>query len=58
MRAMNDHTSTRPHAIGHELELLTIAEAEELVRAPVAALRCWRHRGTGPSSLHRSRLVV
>jgi predicted DCC family thiol-disulfide oxidoreductase YuxK len=40
-----------------EPELLTIAEAAELVRAPVATLRYWRHLGTGPRSLRRGRRV-
>ena len=31
-------------------ELLTITEAAELLRAPVATLRYWRHLGTGPRS--------
>ena len=35
---------------GHEPELLTIVEAAELLRAPVATLRYWRHLGTGPRS--------
>jgi hypothetical protein len=35
---------------GHEPELLTIAEAAQLLRTPVATLRYWRHRNTGPRS--------
>jgi DNA-binding transcriptional MerR regulator len=31
-------------------ELLTIAEAVDLVRCPVATLRYWRHLGGGPLS--------
>jgi DNA-binding transcriptional MerR regulator len=38
------------HAAGLQPELLTIAQAAELVRAPVATLRYWRHLGTGPHS--------
>ncbi len=38
-------------------ELLTIAEATELLRAPVATLRYWRHLGTGPRSFHLGRRV-
>jgi hypothetical protein len=34
---MTDHTASR------EPELLTINEAAELLRAPVATLRYWRH---------------
>ncbi len=39
-------------------ELLTITEAAELVRAPVATLRYWRHRGTGPRSFQLARRVL
>ncbi len=39
-------------------ELLTIAEAAELVRAPVATLRFWRHLGTGPRSFRLGRRVL
>jgi hypothetical protein len=31
------------HTAGREPELLTITEAAELLRAPVATLRYWRH---------------
>jgi len=31
-------------------ELLTTAEAADLLRTPVATLRYWRHVGTGPKS--------
>ena len=43
---------------GHEPELLTIAEAAELLRAPVATLRYWRHLGTGPRSFRLGRRVL
>jgi excisionase family DNA binding protein len=39
-------------------DLLTIAEAAQLVRAPVATLRYWRHLGTGPRSFRLGRRVV
>ncbi|SFP85674.1 DNA binding domain-containing protein, excisionase family [Geodermatophilus dictyosporus] len=39
-------------------ELLAIAEAAELLRAPVATLRHWRHLGTGPRSLRLGRRVL
>ena len=39
-------------------ELLTITEAAELVRAPVATLRYWRHLGTGPRSFRLGRRVL
>ena len=39
-------------------ELLPITEAAELVRAPVAALRYWRHLGTGPRSFRLGRRVL
>jgi DNA-binding transcriptional MerR regulator len=43
---------------GHEPELLTITEAAELLRAPVATLRYWRYLGTGPRSFRLGRRVV
>lgn len=39
-------------------DLLTIREAADLVRAPVATLRYWRHIGTGPHSFRLGRRVV
>ena len=41
-----------------EPELLTITEAAELLRAPVATLRYWRHLGTGPCSFRLGRRVL
>lgn len=31
-------------------QLLTTAEAAELLHTPVATLRWWRHQGTGPKA--------
>ena len=45
-------------ATGREPELLTITEAADLVRAPVATLRYWRHLGTGPRSFRLGRRVL
>lgn len=42
----------------HEPELLTITEAAELLRAPVATLRYWRHLRTGPHSFRLGRRVL
>jgi excisionase family DNA binding protein len=39
-------------------DLLTITEAAELLRAPVATLRYWRHLGTGPRSFRLGRRVL
>ena len=39
-------------------ELFTITEAAELLRAPVATLRYWRHLGTGPRSFRLGRRVL
>lgn len=39
-------------------QLLTITEAAELLRAPVATLRWWRHIGTGPASFKLGRHVL
>jgi predicted DNA-binding transcriptional regulator AlpA len=38
-------------------ELLNVAEAAAIVRAPVATLRYWRHLGTGPHSFKVGRSV-
>ena len=45
-------------AAGHEPKLLTIAEAAEVLRTPVATLRYWRHRNTGPRSFRLGRRVL
>ena len=42
----------------HQPELLTIAEAADLLRAPIATLRYWRHLGTGPASFRLGRRVL
>ncbi len=42
----------------NEPELLTITEAADVLRAPVATLRYWRHLGTGPNSFRRGRRVL
>jgi excisionase family DNA binding protein len=42
----------------HEAELLTITEAADLLRAPVATLRYWRHRNIGPHSFRLGRRVL
>ncbi|MFD2093412.1 helix-turn-helix transcriptional regulator [Blastococcus deserti] len=49
---MTDHTA------GNDPELLTITEAADLLRAPVATLRYWRHLGTGPRSFRLGRRVL
>ena len=41
-----------------EPELLTITETADLLRAPVATLRYWRHLGTGPRSFRLGRRVL
>ena len=46
------------HPAGHDPELLTITEAAELLRAPVATLRYWRHCNTGPRSFRLGRRVL
>jgi hypothetical protein len=46
------------HPVSSELKLLTLPEAADLLRAPVATLRCWRHLGTGPRSFRLGRRVV
>jgi DNA-binding transcriptional MerR regulator len=49
---MSDQSASR------EPDLLTITEAAELLRAPVATLRYWRHLGTGPRSFRLGRRVL
>jgi excisionase family DNA binding protein len=49
---MPDQTAAR------EPELLTISEAAELLRVPVATLRYWRHLETGPRSFRLGRRVL
>ncbi len=39
-------------------ELLTLAEAADLLRTPIATLRYWRHLGTGPRSFRLGRRVL
>jgi DNA-binding transcriptional MerR regulator len=42
----------------HDLpDLLTITEAADLLRKPVATLRYWRHLGIGPRSFRVGRNV-
>jgi excisionase family DNA binding protein len=43
---------------GHETDLLTITEAADYLRAPVATLRYWRHRNIGPHSFRLGRRVL
>ena len=46
------------YSADHHPDLLTIAEAAALLRAPVATLRYWRHLGTGPASFRLGRRVL
>jgi excisionase family DNA binding protein len=50
---VTDTSATRTN----ESDLLTITEAAELLRTPVATLRYWRHLGTGPRSFRVGRGV-
>jgi len=43
---------------GHQPALLTITEVAELLRAPVATLRYWRHLNAGPPSFRLGRRVL
>ncbi|MDP9116536.1 MAG: helix-turn-helix domain-containing protein [Actinomycetota bacterium] len=49
---------THEHNHDHDHELLTISEAADVLRAPLATLRYWRHLGTGPRSFRLGRRVV
>ena len=42
----------------HQPDLLTITKAADLLRAPVATRRYWRHQGTGPHSFRLGRRVL
>ncbi|MBE7189878.1 helix-turn-helix domain-containing protein [Jatrophihabitans endophyticus] len=56
---MTVRTDTAPATAGtNDQKLLTIAEAAEILRAPVATLRYWRHLGTGPHSFRLGRRVL
>jgi excisionase family DNA binding protein len=55
---MTDQTPGPDHTAEPAPELLTITEAALLLRAPVATLRYWRHRGTGPRSFRLGRRVL
>ena len=46
------------HPAGDLPDLLTISEAADLLRAPVATLRYWRHLGTGPAGFRAGRRVL
>ena len=48
----------QPSGSSDPSELLTITEAADLLRAPVATLRYWRHLGTGPTSFRLGRRVL
>jgi excisionase family DNA binding protein len=55
---MTDPAASSEPAAHSERDLLTIDEAAELLRAPVATLRYWRHLGTGPRSFRLGRRVL
>ncbi len=55
---MTDQTLGPDHTTEPPAELLTITEAADLLRAPVATLRYWRHLGTGPRSFRLGRRVL
>ena len=46
------------HTTMNDDQLLTITETAELLRAPVATLRWWRHTGQGPRSFKIGRRVT
>ncbi len=54
-------TTTPTHGHQHDNhehdEMLTITEAAQLLRLPVATLRYWRHTGDGPHSFRLGRHV-
>ena len=54
-RAIIEHTTANRAAV--QDELLTISEVADILRAPVATLRYWRHLGTGPHNFRIGRVV-
>ena len=50
--------SIEPDTTRVDDELLTMQEAADVVRVPVATLRYWRHLGTGPRSFRLGRRVL
>ena len=54
-RAIIEHTTANRAAV--QDELLTISEVADILRAPVATLRYWRHLGTGPHNFRIGRTV-
>jgi hypothetical protein len=44
-----------PHSVS---DLMTIAEAADHLRTPVATLRYWRHVGAGPAGFRLGRRLV
>ena len=55
VRAIIDHATAHRAAV--QDELLTITEVADILRAPVATLRYWRHLGTGPHNFRIGRTV-
>ena len=56
----NNREASVTHAGSHHGApmLLTLAEAAEFLRTPVATLRYWRHLGIGPIGFRLGRRVV
>jgi Helix-turn-helix domain len=54
-RAIIDQITANVPAV--EGELLTVTEVADILRAPVATLRYWRHLGTGPHNFRIGRGV-
>ena len=49
---------TRTPDTASNTQLLTLTEAADRLRTPVATLRYWRHLGAGPDSFRLGRRVV
>jgi len=54
-RVIIEHTTAHRAAV--QDELLTTSEVADILRAPVATLRYWRHLGTGPHNFRIGRTV-
>jgi hypothetical protein len=58
MTQHRDDNSATTSSGERDQKLLTISEAADIVRAPIATLRYWRHLGTGPRSFRLGRRVL
>lgn len=58
MTPTNDHAPLRLRPTTSAGELLTLAEAADLLRTPIATLRYWRHLGIGPAGFKLGKRIL